>query len=615
MTRKRPGFIRRTFRFFWRALTGLRRALANLLFLLLLVVIVVALVGEDVEWIRDDSILMLAPSGALVEQRSFSDPLVAFLDPDSLRSETVLHELTEVIEAAGKDARIKAMVMDLDELDSVDLSSARELGRALGAFRASGKPVFAAGDSFGQQQYLLASYADEIYLHPMGAVRIQGYGAYPLYFRGLLDQLKVDMHIFRVGDYKAAVEPYQRNDMSAEARRNNGRWLRSLWRDYTATVAGNRELESRALDRYVNGMDVLLARAGGDAAQAAVDAGLIDRIASRSEMLDIVGERSGVGDLGERREQLVSHGDYLNQLRRDWSLTEKDDAVAVVVAEGVIVDGRKPPGVVGGETVAALLKRARKNENIKAVVLRVDSPGGSAFASEVIREQLDLLQQAGKPVVASLGGAAASGGYWIAAGADEIWAEATTITGSIGIFGVFPGFDRALAHWGVHSDGVGTTRLADAFRPERPLNEIGGAVMQAMVENGYQRFIELVARARGMKTAAVHDIAQGQVWSGRDALAHGLVDELGGLQDALDAAAGLAGLQRYETRWLRDNSWLNTSLWQRLLGASSAVAGARLQSALADAIPGRSLDTVLARQPDFSAGGLFLHCAVCVAPQ
>lgn len=612
---RRPGILRRSWQLFWGAITGLRRALANLLFLLLLAIVAYVLLSEEKFTVPDASVLLLAPTGRVVDQRSFVDPLSRILDPAILREETPLYDLVDAVDEAAADPRIAALALDLDELEYIGISSASELGAALRRFRETGKPVLAMGDNYSQQQYLLASYADEIMLHPMGGVGIQGFGVYPAYFREALERLEVDIYVFRVGEYKAAVEPFLRDDMSIEAKRNNRKWLESLWGNYTSSVAVNRDLDASSIDDYANNYDLVLEKVDGDAARGALDAGLVDQLGLREEMLNHVAELAGrEADNGD--ELFIHFYDYLDHGLSALPVPEtlEGDVVAVVVAEGMIVDGEQPPGVAGGDSVAALLRSARHDEQVKAIVLRINSEGGSAFASEVIREQVMMAQQAGKPVVASMSGIAASGGYWIAAGAEEIWAQPTTITGSIGIFGVFPSISRALAKWGIYSDGVGTTRLADAYRLDRPLSDIGSNALQATVDAGYQRFIRLVAESRGMSVEAVESVAQGQVWSGEDALAIGLVDSLGGLQDAIDAAADLAQLGEYNTVWMADESWLETSFLQRLMEVGVRSARHALGRAEIAGLPLAGLLGLATELPVLNdPRGAYLHCMDCAA--
>jgi protease-4 len=613
MSDQQVGWLRKSWRGFWHFIRALRIGIANVIFLALLLVFLFYLFGGEKPSVKNKSMLLLAPTGLVVDQRSFVDPLSRMINPEAALSETPLYDLIEVVQQAADDRRIVGIALDLDELQSIDVSSARELGAALTAFRAGGKKVIAMADNYGQNQYLLASYADEINLHTMGEVSIKGFGVYPNYYHDLLERLNVDVHVFRVGEFKSAVEPFLRDDMSMAAKQNNQRWLQSVWGNYTSSVAINRDLDPVSIEDYANHYDVVLEKVEGNAAIAALNRGLIDNIMGREAMLGRVAELTGRAD---PEEALVHFYDYLEPANDSLAMAQAtgEDVVAIVVAEGMIVDGRQPPGTAAGDSIAALLRKARENETVKAVVLRINSPGGSAFASEVIREQVMLTQQAGKPVVASMGSLAASGGYWIATGAAEILAQPTTITGSIGIFGMFPTINRTLSNWGIHSDGVGTTRMTDAYRVDRPLSDIGSNALQSTIENGYHRFVELVSEARGMSTEAVDSIAQGQVWTGEDALANGLVDSLGGLQDAVAAAAKLAQLATYETVWLSADDWLDAGIVQRFLGAGAAAFSERVASELLGGItslPGLqdTVDIPLLNDPR----GVYLHCMECAA--
>jgi protease-4 len=613
MSDKQVGWLRKSWRGFWRFIRALRIGIANVIFLALLLVFLFFLFGGEKQSVRNTSMLLLAPTGSVVDQRSFVDPLARMINPEAALNETPLYDLIEVVQQAANDRRIVGIALDLDELQSIDVSSARELGAALRAFSSDGKKVVAMADNYGQNQYLLASYADEINLHSMGEVSIKGFGVYPNYYHDLLERLNVDVHVFRVGEFKSAVEPFLRDDMSIAAKQNNQRWLQSVWGNYTSSVAINRDLDPVSIEDYANNYDVVLERVEGNAALAALNRGLIDNIMGREAMLGQVAELTGSAN---PEEALVHFYDYLKPANDSLAMAQAigEDVVAIVVAEGMIVDGRQPPGTAAGDSIAALLRKARENETVKAVVLRINSPGGSAFASEVIREQVMLTQQAGKPVVASMGSMAASGGYWIATGAAEIWAQPTTITGSIGIFGMFPTINRTLSNWGIHNDGVGTTRMTDAYRIDRPLSDIASNALQSTIEHGYHRFVELVSEARGMSIEAVDSIAQGQVWTGEDALAIGLVDSIGGLQDAVAAAAKLAQLAAYETVWMSADDWLDAGIVQRFLGASAAAFSERVASELFGGItslPGLrdSVEIPLLNDPR----GVYLHCLECTA--
>jgi protease-4 len=404
---------------------------------------------------------------------------------------------------------------------------------------------------------------------------LQGFSRYRTYYKDGIDRLEIDWNIFRVGSYKTAVEPYLRNDMSDEAKEANLGYLDDLWQSYLEDVAAARSLQPAAIVDYIEGINDHLAAAGGQPAVAALDAGLVDHLGGRDQvrerMIELVGEDEDIDSFYR-----IGLDDYLEATEdQRQSANKGDEAVGVVVAVGTILDGSHAPGKIGGDSTAALVRQARENDEIKAIVLRVDSGGGSAFASEIIRRELELTRQAGKPVVVSMGGVAASGGYWISLASDEIWASPNTITGSIGIYGMIPTFQKPLAKYlGVRVDGVGTTSWAGAVRPDRQLPpEIGRAVQQ-MIDHGYQDFITRVAEARGMTPEEVDAIAQGRVWSGEDGLDIGLVDKLGGLDEAIAAAADKAGLEDgYRVDFVEKELELKDRIVRDLLARAAATFG------------------------------------------
>ena len=546
-----PGIIRRTLYFMWRVVDVTRRLVFNLLFLFFLMIfLMVLLVGEEEE-VPEGAALVLAPEGEIVEQLSYVPPAVLLLREgveEEVKEETLLRDLIDAIELAREDERIGALVLDLDQLTRAGLSKLQEIGAALERFRESGKPVVASGDFFTQGQYYLAAHASEVYLHPMGGVLLYGYGTYPTYMKSALERLLVRVHAFKVGSYKTALEPFLRDDMSDEAREANLAWLEVLWAAYRKDVTIQRALPEGVVDGYVNDMVEHLDQAEGDVGQMALDLGLVDDLKTRSQVRRRLVELVGAGRDGFRQ---IRHDRYLELARPASELASlMRSKVGVVVGRGMIVDGKRRAGQIGGDTLAGLLKRAREDGTIRAVVLRIDSGGGSAFASEVIRQEVLLMREAGKPVVASMSSVAASGGYWMAAPADEIWAAPTTITGSIGIFGAMATFERSLDAIGVHADGVGTTDLAGSFDPRRPLNPLVAGVMQRVVERGYGRFLEIVAEGRGMSMEEVAEVAEGRVWAGETAQRLGLVDGLGGLEEAIAAAAQRAGVEDYDVTYV-----------------------------------------------------------------
>jgi protease-4 len=537
-----------------------RAFVANLLFVIFIVLVLALLFsGEAPVSVPSGAALLVAPKGAIVEQLSQTSPLGGLLGGEVM-SETLLRDVTEALEHAATDERIKVVVLDLDELTDVSPAHLAAVGSALDDVKTAGKSVIALGDYFSQAQYYLASFANEVYMHPMGQVLLTGYGAYQSYYHDLLDKLKVNVHVFRVGTYKEAVEPYTRADMSAEAKEANRTLLTALWGDYAKRITTNRKLADGALDEYVAKYDSLLAGAQGDMARVALDRGLVDALLSREDMRKRLIEDVGEED-GDYRH--IDANAYLTAVRPRVAPTTNAD-VGVIVAKGLILMGDQPRGTIGSDTYAKLIRQAREDSGVRALVIRIDSPGGAAFASELIRQELELTQQAGKPVVASMGGVAASGGYWIASTSDEIWASPETITGSIGIFGIVPTFEESLRSVGVTRDGVGTSDLSGALDPFGGLRPQMATILQANVENGYRRFLALVAKGRDMAPEDVDRIGQGRVWSGDRAKEIGLVDDLGQLSDAIAAAAHRAGLEKYGVRYIEKPLSAQEQLFRQL---------------------------------------------------
>lgn len=543
MAASSSNFISRFFRALWRSITWLRIGLANLLFLAIVVIIVIALLPEQRPALPEQAALRLAPSGFLVDQRTYVDPISQLLgDDDWQDAETVVRDLVTIINTAAGDSRITALVLDLNQLIGGGISKLEEVGQALQAFKDSGKPVIAISDGYSQEQYYLASYADTVYLHPMGTVMLTGYGSYRNYFKSALDKLAVNFHVFRVGSYKDFIEPYTRDDMSEASREHNSQWLNELWGVYTSRVERLRNLPKGAVDHYIANLDTGLAAQNGAGGELALNSGLVDQLAGRLELREVLQQEFGAnGEYGDF--EAIDHREYLQYI--DSRPAPSADKIGLLVASGAIVDGEQPPGTIGGDSLARLLREVREEGEVSALVFRVDSGGGSAFASEIIREELAATRAAGIPVVVSMGSVAASGGYWITAAADEVWATPTTITGSIGVFGMFPTLEESLQKLGVSTDGIGTTELAGALRVDRALSPIAKNVIQQSVEDIYRRFLGIVAEARNSTPEAIHQVAQGRVWSGATAQTLGLVDRLGSLQDAIAAAAERAGISDY----------------------------------------------------------------------
>lgn len=541
--------LRRILRAFWEGVSIVRRFVGNLLFLLLVVLFLLFFVFDRGPEVPDGAALILSPSGYIVEQKTPS-MISGMLFRNEAQAETLLKDIIDVVDYARDDHRIKLLVLDLRKLAGAGPSKLQDIGAALNRFKDSGKQVIAHGDFFTQSQYYLAAYADNVYLNPMGGVGLFGYGLYRTYFKSALEKLRINFHVFRVGTFKSALEPFLRDDMSPYARESNLAWLNELWSHYIADVATQRNFDPESLDDYINNLPVHLDKVDGDTALLALNQGLVDAIKTRDqvrqELMNLVGEDNDSGTFKQ-----IEFDKYLQIIRPHLALKNPLlPQVGVIVARGIILDGDQPAGTIGGDSLADLIRRAREDEKIKSLVLRIDTGGGSSFASELVRREIELTRKSGKPVIVSMGSVAASGGYWIASAADEIWASPTTITGSIGIFGAFVTFENSLDSLGIHSDGVGTTKLADAFDPSRPLNPLIKDAWQQMIEHGYLRFIERVAEGRGMTPEDVEKIAQGRIWSGTAALQIGLVDKLGSLQKAVTAAAGKANLSNYEVNYI-----------------------------------------------------------------
>ncbi|MBL0457744.1 signal peptide peptidase SppA [Aeromonas enteropelogenes] len=603
------------FRSLWRLLNFTRLMLVNLLFLLVVLVIVVSFGQKEAPVAPIKGALTLNLNGVLVEQRSQTDPTVQLLrqmdSSDEQPSEIVLSDLLWAIHSAKDDDRIKALVIKPQGLQGASFSKLQEVASAIDAFKESGKPVIAMADFYTQGQYLLAAHADHVLLNQSGAVVIEGLGVYQTYFKSALEKLNITPHVFKVGTYKSFVEPYTRDDMSPESKEANQRWLDQLWQSYVADVANQREIDPEIVapgkDRFLE----LLRKAGGNAANYALDNGLVDQLATRDEMTQAVIKE--VGEDEDHGWKGVGLKEYLAAIPEQYPQSGKDE-VGLIVASGAIMDGMQPAGTIGGDSLSELLADARRDDKVKAVVLRVDSPGGSAFAAEQIRAELLALKQAGKPVVISMGSYAASGGYWISADADKIFASPTTLTGSIGVFGMFATIDKALSQYGVHTDGIGTTDYVGVGLT-RALPEHVSQAIQLSVEDTYQRFVDLVGKGRGLSPEEAEKAAEGRVWTGEDAKALGLVDEFGNLNDALKAAADLANLKEWQVSPIEQEESARDKFLRQLFDSSAQALAPYLQSWLpagfgkAMVEVKRNLDP-LTRFND--PQGTYAFCPVCV---
>jgi len=561
---------------FWQGLSVCRVIVGNLIFLVLIILLLSIFLYNGKKDLPDEAALLLAPHGDIVIQKT-ETMLSSRLMGEARREETLLRDIIDVIDHAKDDRRVKALVLDLHDMGNAATSKLVEIGEALKRFKTSGKPIYASGDYYEQQQYYLAAHADHLYLHPMGGVVLTGFGIYRNYFKSALEKLMIQFHVFRVGTYKSALEPFLRDDMSEYAKEANLSWLNVLWDAYAAGIAELRGLPPETVDDYINNVSENLSMVKGDTAQLALDHGLVDALKTRDEVREEL-----IALVGEDEDQMtinqIQFDDYLAVIQPQRQQKREGTAkVGVIVAKGIILDGDQPAGKIGSDTLTDLIRQARLDEEVKALVLHIDSPGGSALASEIIRRELDLTRRSGKPVIASMSSIAASGGYWIASAADEIWAAPTTITGSIGIYSAFATFEKSLEYIGIHNDGVGTTRVADALDTTRPLNPIIADSMEQVIKYNYQRFIKTVSEGRNLTFQDVEKIAQGRVWSGKKAKELGLVDQFGNLQDAVQSAANMANLKAYDVIYVEQPLTAREKLIKRLnhflAGAVNSILG------------------------------------------
>ncbi|WP_340620502.1 signal peptide peptidase SppA [Xenorhabdus siamensis] len=587
-------FIAAIFKWSWKLLNFVRQFISNLIFILLVVLVATGvLIYKEQFRLNNDynGALYVNLSGIVVDQVSALNPLDQLgrdlVDPSSNRSqETSVFDIVDSIRRAKSDPKITGMVLKLDDFIGADQSSMRYIGKVINEFKASGKPVIAIGNNYSQAQYYLASYANKIFLAPQGSVSLHGFSNNRLFYKSLLENLKVSTHIFRVGTYKSAVEPMMRNDMSDDARKADTLWLNELWNNYRQVIATNRKIP---LDQVLPDPSTFIEKfhkAGGNSALYAFQNGLVDKIAP----LNVI-EKKLIHQFGwDKQNQhfnYVSINDYIAKQPVQNS-HQNNGNIAVIIVEGAIMDGKQSNGIAGGDTIAAQLREARMNPEIKAIILRVNSPGGSIGASELIRSELMAIREGTdengkkvnqKPIVVSMGGLAASGGYWVSTPANYIIASPNTLTGSIGVFGVFNTFEKSLDHLGVNTDGVSTHPLAD-ISLTKGINPLFSDVMQLSIENGYNQFIGLVANSRHKSVNEIKKIAEGRVWSGSDAKKNGLVDQLGDFDDAVKKAVELAGLKTATLDWMQPELSLTEKLMLEFSSSAQAIMPNILQSML-----------------------------------
>ena len=608
-------FVRGFFSGIWRALQGLSKVVTVLIPLLALTFFIGGLIigirGAQPEPLPERAALLLNPQGVLVETRVPLAPLDAFLEGDG--GEVLLADVIESIKRAANDDRITALVMDLQQVVGLSVSQVLEIAPAIEIFRASGKPVVAYADYYDQGQYALAAQADSVLLHAEGGVNLQGFAVYKSYLRRLLDNIHVTMNVFRVGDNKSAVEPFLRDDMSDSERDVIGLWLGDIWTQYTTLVEAGRQFDAGTIDQFIAEFPDRLEDHNGDLGEVALYNRLVDYLMTYDEMnehlADVVAAVNEEGDW-----QAVDFGHYLQATAGDnkasvEASSETKAVIAVIPIEGELIPGESTQGFAGSDTVLEQIERAQELDNLAAVVVRVNSPGGSVFAAEVIRQKLRTLQSSDIPVVVSMGSVAASGGYYIAADAEEIWALPSTITGSIGVFAAFPTLERLYDWAEVNVDGVTTAPLAAAIRLDTGVDETGKRIINSVISRVYQDFVDIVANGRDMDWDSVDAIAGGKVWSGEDASEIGLVDKLGGLEDAVAAAAAFAEVDDYDVRRVGIPLSPEQLILQELgknFGSASLPGFSVLDKLAAQlALPLRAIDSL--RDP----GHVYLRCLEC----
>ena len=600
------GYISKIFKAF--------KVMLSIIFFAIFALFLIGIFSNQLPPIPEKGALYLAPSGILVDQKSYIYPLDSlFADQTMSNQETLVRDIIESIDSAAYDSRITHLVMVTDFLESASLAKLEEISQALMRFKSKGKPIIAVADNFTQSQYFLAAHADEILLNPMGSVLITGIGAYGNYFRNALEKLDIKVHVFRAGDYKSAAEPFLRNNMSAEAKEDISAVINQLWLSYTGKIESLRELEKGTIDSLVNNLHSELQATQGDTAKLAYETGLIDYIATRSEMHNYLNSQITNDMHGEFI--AIDMPFYIANIRQENSQKQAADKIAVVVAKGTIFDGEQPEGDIGGDTLSQILSDLRYDPQLKAIVLRIDSPGGSAFASDNIRDSLYGQGNQQVPIVVSMGSYAASGGYWIAAEADKIVAMPSTITGSIGVYSMIPTFEKTLGKFGVNSDGVGTTDIADFMQLDRPMSKQAKVILQSSVDHIYDRFINLVATGRDQSPEVIHDIAQGRIWTGQQALERGLVDQLGGLNEAIAAAAELAGIEEYSitypSRILSPQEQFFQDISQNFSASMSKIGFSKFTSSLVNS----EMMTVVSPLKHLSEfndpRGVYLRCDYC----
>ncbi len=558
----------------WKLVTLLRSSISNIIFLIFVLVLLTAMFSGGQKPLPSEAPLLVTITGQLVDEKTLEPSIFDLLDESKEAPETLVRDVIYAINHATSDKRITALVFNLNRMNGGGFSKLEEIGQAITQFKTSGKPVIAYADQYSQQQYFLASFADTIYLNTMGNISITGFGRYGTYFKEAADKLAIKFHLFKVGNYKDAAEPFVRNSMSVASREHNASWINELWGRYTSTVESHRDLPNGAIKAQIDSLQETLSQTQNDFASIALENNLVDQIQSRTHLYKALGEMFGE-DEDSGYFKAIGLKRYLNHIKP--RIPQQNNNIGLIVASGTIIDGTAPAGQIGGDSLASLIRQASDDESLEALIIRVDSGGGSAFASEVIREEIANARESGLPIYVSMGSVAASGGYWLASAATEIWALPSTITGSIGVWGLVPNVSESMKRLGIHNDGFGTTPLADLFQIDRPMSEAAQQVFQSGVESVYRRFITLSAEARNQTPEAIHEVAQGRVWTGAQAHDLGLIDQLGTLNDLISAVEEKHELQKTQLK-LIEHPLSPAEQFMRAVMEEASIFGNEIQS-------------------------------------
>lgn len=525
-------WIAKIFRAIGTALSYFNKALLYALEIIIVVAVIISVFSMTKSpQVQPNSILVLDLEGTIKELPSADMGLSPVLA--NAPSNVSLHELLATLDKASKDPMIDGVLLKLDKLQRVGMASIEEIGKALERYKTSGKPIWAWGTNFTQSQYALASHANEIYMHPMGEVLVKGLASNRLYYGELLNTLGIKVHVFKAGAYKSFPESFVSSKPSKEWIESERFWLTDAWETLSHQIESSRGLMPGFIDQYISSLDSRVVEAGGDLARTALQANLIDGTLTYDQMQKTIASKLNRAE--NKNLHFVSYTEYKD------NLNTQHGEIAVIIAEGEIQEGQSQSGITGAETLVSLIDQARGNPSVKALVLRVNSPGGSAVASELIRHAIETTKSE-KPVIVSMGDLAASGGFWISMGASKVLAASSTITGSIGVFGLAPTFENTLKLAKIGQGTVATTWLANAERLTQPMDPRLETIFTQSVAKTYANFVNIVAQSRKLTPAYVQTVAQGRVWTGSQAAKRKLVDEIGDFQDAIKLARSLAHL-------------------------------------------------------------------------